>query len=286
MQHTVRTNIYDVNVVFKKKEITRDGYTLKYRLYIPTNYDCGEKYPLMVFLHGAGERGDDNEAQLKNGLQLMFNDITSPVYDSVIIVPQCTEGEQWVNAAWADYTYSVAATPESRALEMVCAAIDEVRDFCNIDDDRIYITGLSMGGFGTWDMLSRHGSKFAAGMPICGGGDVRYARLLKRIPIRTFHGSADDAVPVRATRAMYAAIKREGGENINYTEFEGCGHNVWDMVYSNRENIDWLYSQNRKDRREAAERRAKMQKYATYGGIGVLAAAAVLILSGKKKRKK
>ena len=66
MQHTVRTNIYDVNVVFKKKEITRDGYTLKYRLYIPTNYDCGEKYPLMVFLHGAGERGDDNEAQLKN----------------------------------------------------------------------------------------------------------------------------------------------------------------------------------------------------------------------------
>ena len=123
-------------------------------------------------------------------------------------------------------------------------------------------------------------------MPICGGGDVRYARLLKRIPIRTFHGSADDAVPVRATRAMYAAIKREGGENINYTEFEGCGHNVWDMVYSNRENIDWLYSQNRKDRREAAERRAKMQKYATYGGIGILAAAAVLILSGKKKRKK
>lgn len=95
MQHTVRTNTYDVNVVFKKREITRDGYKLKYRLYIPTNYDCGEKYPLMVFLHGAGERGDDNEAQLKNGLQLMFNDITSPVYDSVIIVPQCPEGEQW-----------------------------------------------------------------------------------------------------------------------------------------------------------------------------------------------
>ncbi len=285
MQQTIRTNTYDVNVVFQKKEITRDGYTLKYRLYIPKNYDCGEKYPLMVFLHGAGERGDDNEAQLIHGLQNMFNDITSPVYDSVIIVPQCPADARWVEHSWADGGYSVADTPESKELEMVCATIDEIRDFCNIDDDRVYVTGLSMGGYGTWDLLTRHGSRFAAGMPICGGADVACAKYLTRIPIRVFHGSADEAVPVRASREIYAAIRLAGGENISYTEFEGCGHNVWDMVYSDRRNIDWLYSQSRRERREAAEKRAKVTKAATVGGVGA-AIATVLFLFGRKKKKK
>ncbi len=283
MQHTVRTNIYDVNVVFQKKELTLGGYTLKYRLYIPKNYDCGEKYPLLVFLHGAGERGNDNELQMKNCLQVMFNDITSPVYDSVIIVPQCPENAQWVNTPWADGSYSTRNVRESPPLEMVCHIIDEVRDFCNIDDDRVYVSGISMGGFGTWDMLARHGSRFAAGIPICGGGDPSYARMLKRIPIRTFHGSSDDAVPVNGTREMYAAIKREGGEEISYTEFEGCGHNIWDMVFSDPNNIRWLYEQSRRERRLAAERRAKLKKAAAAGGVSAAVATAVILLTRKKK---
>ena len=288
MQNTVRTNPYDVKIVFEKKEITRNGYTLKYRLYIPKNYDCGEKYPLMVFLHGAGERGNDNTAQLTHGLQLMFNDVTSPVYDSIIIVPQCPADSQWVLTPWEKGNYSAADVPESRELEMVCAAIDEIRDFCNVDDDRIYITGISMGGFGSWDMLMRHGARFAAGMPVCGGGDPSYARLLKRIPIRTFHGSDDDAVPVNGTRRMYAAIRREGGDDIEYTEFEGCGHGIWDMVYSDRRNVDWLYSQSRKARREAAERRAKLKKAAAVGGAGAIISAAMVLLNinSRKKRNK
>lgn len=284
---TVRTYPYDVKAVFKPREFTSDGYTMKYRLYVPKNYDCGEKYPLLVFLHGAGERGDDNEAQFKHGLQTMFNDIESPVYDSVIIAPQCPADSQWVLTPWNEGNYAVENVPESRELETVCKIMDEVSDFCNIDPDRVYITGISMGGFGTWDMLMRHGSRFAAGMPICGGADESYARLLKRIPIRTFHGSDDGAVPVTGTRKMYAAIRREGGEQIEYTEFDGCGHNVWDMVYENGENIRWLFSNSRKERREAAEKRAKLKKTAAAGGAGLLIAAVLAIAGyGKIKKKK
>lgn len=285
MLKTVRTNTYEVSSVFEKKEFTRDGYTMKYRLFIPRNYDCGEKYPLLVFLHGAGERGDDNEAQITQCLQQAFNDISSPIYDSVVIAPQCPNDAKWVNTSWEEPTYSVSEVPESRELEAVCGIIDEVRDFCNIDDDRIYVAGYSMGGYGTWDMLSRHGSRFAAGIPICGGADPSYARLLKRIPIRTFHGSADTCVPVKATRTIYAAIKREGGEEISYTEFEGCGHNIWNNVFADRDNIEWLYSQSRVERRLAAERRAKLKKAAAAGGVGATIALAVVTALKKRKKK-
>lgn len=280
-----RTYPYDVNVVFEKKVFEEDGFTLPYRLYIPKDYDCGERYPLLVFLHGAGERGNDNERQLSVAVQKMFDDPSSPVYDSIVIAPQCGEKSLWVYTPWAD-NYSAASVPESRELECVISVIDELRDFCNIDDDRIYVTGLSMGGFGTWDLLSRHGARFAAGMPICGGGDPAYAKLLKRIPIRTFHGSDDSVVPPRCTRLMYAAIRREGGERIEYTEFDGCGHNAWDMVYSDRSNIDWLFSQSREERRLRAERNAKLKKAAAAGGLGAIISALLIIAGTRKKRRK
>lgn len=280
-----RTYPYDVNVVFEKKVFEADGFRLPYRLYIPKDYDCGERYPLLVFLHGAGERGNDNERQLSAAIQKMFDDPGSPVYDSIVIAPQCSEGSQWVYTPWTN-NYSTASVPESRELECVISVIDEIRGFCNIDDDRVYITGLSMGGFGTWDLLSRHGARFAAGMPICGGGDPSYAKLLKRIPIRTFHGSEDASVPTRCTRLMYAAIRREGGENIEYTEFDGCGHNVWDMVYSDRENLDWLFSQSREERRLRAERNSRLKKAAAAGGAGALISALLIIVGTRRKRRK
>lgn len=280
-----RTHPYDVNVVFEKRVYEADGFKLPYRLYIPKDYDCGERYPLLVFLHGAGERGSDNERQISVAVQKMFDDPASPVYDSIVVCPQCPENSQWVYTPWAAGNYSTANVPESREIECLCAVLDEIRDFCNVDDDRIYVTGLSMGGFGTWDLLARHGARFAAGMPICGGGDPSYAKLLKRIPIRTFHGSDDAAVPPRGTRLMYAAIRREGGENIAYTEFDGCGHNVWDMVYSDRENLEWLFSQSREERRLRAERNAKLKKAAAAGGAGALISALLIIIGVKKYKK-
>ena len=286
MVKSTRTHAYDVNVVFEKRTYTEDGASLPYRIYIPKNYDCGERYPMLVFLHGAGERGTDNEKQMIHGLQDMFNDPASPIYDSIVIAPQCPEDSQWVLTPWANGNYSIADTPESRQLELVCRIMDDVKDYCNVDEDRVYVTGLSMGGFGTWDLLARHGARFAAGMPVCGGGDQAYAKLLKRIPIRTFHGSEDDAVPVKGTRMMYASIKNEGGENIDYTEFDGCGHGIWGMVYSDRENIDWLYSQSREGRRKKAEKAAKIKKAAAAGGAGSVLAVLLILLGVKKSKKK
>ena len=286
MLNVKRETPYNVQEVFRKCEYTSDGYTLPYRLYIPKNYDCGEMYPLVLFLHGAGERGVDNEKQLEVGFKRMFEDVTSPIYDAIIVAPQCPEGAQWVMTPWANGNYVVDNVPESRELECVCGILDECRDTYNIDEDRVYVTGLSMGGFGTWDMLARHGSRFAAGIPVCGGGDPSRAKDLKRIPIWTFHGSSDDAVPVAGTRAMFSAIKKEGGEQIGYTEFDGAGHNVWDDVYSDRQVIDWLFAQSRAERRKKAEMRSKVTKTAAVAGGGIISLALVALNIKKRKKKK
>ena len=282
-----RNEPYDVNSVFEKKEFTRNGYTLRYRLYIPRNYDCGEMYPLVLFLHGAGERGSDNEKQMTVALPTIFADPSSPVYDSIVMAPQCPEGRQWVASDYETGTYSIADTPETAVLENTLAALDEVIKEYNVDVDRIYVTGITMGGYGTWDLLSRHGARFAAGMPICGGGDPSYAKLLKRIPIRTFHGNADPAVPVSGTRKMFASIRKAGGENISYTEFDGWSHNVWDKAYSDTSNFVWMFEQSLVERKKEAEKKSKIKKLATAGGVaGVLVSLAVFFLGSKKNNKK
>ena len=284
MMKVKRTQSYKVGDIFAARTFENNGFTLPYRIYIPKNYDCGERYPLLVFLHGAGERGTENARQLIH-LQYLFNDPESPVYDSIVLAPQCPEESQWVLVPWENGNYAIEVTPESPGLEALCLLLDECRDFYNVDDDRIYVTGLSMGGFGTWDLLSRHGARFAAGIPICGGGDPSYANLLKRIPIRTFHGSDDEAVPVAGTRAMFAAIRQAGGNLIDYTEFDGCGHGIWDKVYEDREVVDWLYAQNLAERRRAAEKRDKLVKAAAVGGGGALLTAILVALGLRKKKK-
>lgn len=282
-----RPHPYDAEAVFKKETYTKNGYTMPFRLYIPKNYDCGVMYPVVIFLHGAGERGTDNELQLKVGIQKIFDNTDSPIYDSIVIAPQCPNDKQWVYAPWANGNYSTAVVGESREIEAVLDILDSIIELYNVDEDRVYVTGLSMGGFGTWDLLMRHGARFAAGIPVCGGGDPDYAKKLRRIPIRTFHGSDDGAVPVTGTRIMYASITKEGGENISYTEFDGCGHNVWDKVYSDEDNITWLFEQSREERRKAAEKRDRLKKTAAAagGGAGVILSL-ILLLIGKQKAKK
>lgn len=285
-----RTEPYDVLKVFKKQIYSTENFSLPYAIYIPKNYDCGEIYPLLVFLHGAGERGTDNELQLTVALQKMFDDPTSPVYDSIVIAPQCPEERQWVMAPFDCGNYSIAETPESEELEAVCGIISNCIADYNIDKDRIYVTGLSMGGYGTWDMLCRHGNRIAAGMPICGGGDPSFARKIKYIPIRTFHGSEDVAVPPDGTRKMFAALKNAGSKAVQYTELDGMDHGIWDTVYSDRDNLDWLFSQ-RLSARAKEEKTAELKKNVTAGVAGVAALSVVIgvitgIIKGKKKKNK
>ena len=281
-----RAEPYNVNDIFRKESYSFNGYTMPYRLYIPKNYDCGVMYPVVIFLHGAGGRGSDNEGQFLSGMpQAMFNDTESPIYDSIVIIPQCPTDRQWVYTPWENGNYSTEVIGESKELETVLDILDEVTDLYNVDLDRVYITGLSMGGFGTWDLLMRHGARFAAGIAVCGGGDPTYAKLLKRIPIMTYHGSDDPAVPVTGTRIMYASIMKEGGENISYTEFDGEGHEVWKHVYTDPAVIRWLFSQSREERRLKAEKKAKLTKVAIAAGGGAGAILSILLLLLKKKKK-
>lgn len=281
-----RNQPYNVNEVFQKELYTKDGYTMPYRLYIPKNYDCGVMYPVLIFLHGAGGRGCDNEGQLISEMpQAMFNDTESPIYDSIVILPQCPAEKQWVYTPWEKGNYSTSQVEESREIEAVLDILDNVTEIYNVDLDRVYVTGLSMGGFGTWDLLMRHGARFAAGLPVCGGGDPTYAKLLTRIPIKTFHGSEDDAIPVTSTRIMYASIMKEGGENISYTEFDGAGHDVWKNIYTDPAVIRWLFAQSREERRLKAEKKAKLKKtaLAAGGGVGVILSVLWLIMKKKKR---
>ena len=267
----------------KEMLVSEDGYTLPYRLYIPRDYDCGAFYPLMLFMHGAGERGCGNEAQVEVALPHVFDDPDSPAYNSIIIAPQCPEDKQWVYTPWDKGNYTCVDVVESRELQAVIEIIKNVCNEYNVDKSRIYVTGLSMGGFASWDLMARHPRLFAAGMPVCGGGDPTRAKALAEIPIRTFHGFLDDVVPAEGTREMYSAVKAQGKGKITYTEFMDGDHAIWDRVYMNKTNIKWLFSQV-KPQKEAGEKKINYRKVGAAGlAIGLVGAA--LIIIGKKRKK-
>ena len=259
-----------------------DGFELPYRMYIPPNYDCGATYPLLLILHGAGERGRDNEEQISCNFNPVWENPRSPARRSIIIVPQCDTDKQWVYTPFDHVNYSADEIPESRELEAVMEIIKSVDREYNVDRSRIYVTGISMGGYGTWDMLMRHSSVFAAGMPVCGGGDPSRAKTLADIPIRTFHGALDDSVPPEGTREMYRAIKLCGKGKIYYREYPDMGHNVWDAVYSDPENLRWMFSKRKPGKVPVSGERVRRA-----GAVGaVLGVIGAIAFAAAKKRKK
>lgn len=225
---------------FSREQYTgTDGFSLPYRLYVPE----GEgPFPVLVCLHGAGERGDDNQCQIGYFLPILA-DADSPARQAIVIIPQCPSEKQWVETPWDQENYTldrVAESPQARAV------MEILRQICHTypaDNARIYVTGLSMGGFGTWDLLARHGDVFSAGMPICGGGATDAAGQLARLPIRTFHGTEDPDVPCSGTQAMAKAIAACRPVDFSCTLWEGKGHAIWHDVYQNPDNIRWLFSQ-------------------------------------------
>lgn len=217
---------------------------LLYRLVLPEDYNSNNTYPLILFLHGAGERGSDNTKQLNNCVQNIAN--SAP--NAIIVAPQCTEGNQWVDTPWSNVSYSTDTVAESNELQMVMMLLEKLKKEYSVDKDRIYVSGISMGGFGTWDLITRHPNTFAAAIPVCGGADSSKAEVVKDIPIYTFHGESDWDVPVAGTRAMVEAIKTAGGNKITYTEYAGRGHNIWDDAFATTGLFDNLFKHKLSDR--------------------------------------
>ncbi len=205
------------------KEITIK-ITLKYLLYHPPGYDqdTSKRWPLIVFLHGAGESGDDLNKVKVHGPAKIVETKDLPF---VIVSPQSPR------MGWN--------------VEALNGLLDEVLKTNRVDPDRVYLTGLSMGGFGTWAWSAAHPERFAAIAPICGGGEPITARRIKDIPVWVFHGAKDATVPIKRSEDMVEALKKAGAKEVKFTVYPEAGHDSWTESYNNPELYDWFLSHKR-----------------------------------------
>ena len=210
---------------------------LPYRLFIPLHYDQKKKYPLVVYLHGGGGRGNDNQKQIDGGngylIDFFTGDETQARYPSFVVAPQ-SPMEGWIEAD--------SITP-TRYLHLVYEMISQLQRTYNIDGARVYVAGQSMGGFGTFAIISEYPRTFAAGIALCGGGDQSKVARLTNVPIWVFHGTKDESVPVERSRTIVAAIKNAGGAKVRYTEYSDTGHIIWPSVVKETELLAWLFAQ-------------------------------------------
>lgn len=203
-------------------------------VYVPKDYDPAKKWPLIVFLHGMGERGNDGWRQTEVGIgkAIRWNPDRFPC---LVLMAQCSKSTTWSspnnkNGAPADVH--------------ITQGIESVLARYSIDEDRVSLTGLSMGGYGTFSYGAEHIDRFSALMPICGGGKPENAASLAKRPMWVFHGGADPVVNPEQSRRMIKATKQAGGE-VRYTEYEGVGHNSWEKAYGSADAIAWLLAQKR-----------------------------------------
>ena len=200
-------------------------FEFRYLAYLPDGYgkDRSQNWPLLLFLHGSGERGSDLELVKIHGPPKLIE--TGQKFPFVVISPQCPQDAGWVPPA----------------LE---AFIDSIQRRYRIDSARIYVTGLSLGGFATWELAERRPERYAAVIPICGRGDPSRANRLRNLPVWAFHGAQDDVVPLSSSQDMIDAIKAAGG-NPRFTVYPQAGHDSWTETYANEEIYSWLLQQRR-----------------------------------------
>lgn len=226
------------------KTFTDAKGTHRYGLFLPANYDPTKKWPVILFLHGAGERGNDGQKMLQVGLGPALRQ-REKQFPFIAVLPQCEDRRIAPPIAW------YAMTPDGQRAK---AILEEVERTYSTDKNRVYLTGISMGGFGAWQLAHAEPERFAAIVPICGGGDPKWAPKIASIPCWCFHGKVDPIVTVRRSRGMIEALEQAGGKP-RYTEYEAVGHNCWDAAYGTDELFVWLLSQQRRPTSETASSR-------------------------------
>jgi len=195
---------------------------MNYLLYLPKNYNTAqEKIPLLLFLHGSGERGNDINLVKTHGPAKLIEQ--GKDFPFIVVSPQCPENVWW-------------------STDDLSALIDDVVQKYNVDEKRIYVTGLSMGGFGTWALAEKYPDKFAAIAPVCGGGNPLTICKIGKLPVWVFHGAKDPVVPIKESQQMVDALKKCGNE-AKLTVYPEAGHDAWTETYSNPELYDWLLKQ-------------------------------------------
>jgi predicted peptidase len=225
------------------------GDTLPYRILFPLDFDPGKKYPLILVLHGAGERGNDNESQLKYGTQLFLNDTIRDKYAAIVVYPQCPTNGYWSNVkieadsvTGKDKFVFTHNAPPTRAMVDLMGMVNEFLEKPYINKHRVYVGGLSMGGMGTFEIIGRMPRVFAAAFAICGGDNTLNAKkYAKKVPLWVFHGEKDSIVPYTHSESIVAAIRDAGGDP-HYTLYENDDHNCWDDAFKEPDLIPWLFS--------------------------------------------
>lgn len=232
---------------FKKEILVQGADTLKYRVLYPEHFDPQKKYPIVFFLHGRGESGNDNEKQLTHGAKMFLADDFRKKFEAVVIFPQCAEESYWANVEIEAvntkrfFTFVQGGKP-TRSMSLLLQLTDKMSKAAFADPTRIYVGGLSMGGMGTFEILRRRPSLFAAAFAICGGDNIANVKHYKNVPLWIFHGGLDDVVSPQFSYGVYRELKKLGHEP-RFTIYLKANHNSWDSAFAEPELLPWLLSQ-------------------------------------------
>ena len=234
--------------LFEKQLFISGEDTLPCRILTPLNFDVNKKYPLLIFLHGAGERGNDNEAQLNWGADIFLDSLNRIKFPAIVVFPQCPANDKWVeytkNSLKDSTGYEFSdASPIKKPLKLVSDFIDTLLQSKQIDKKRVYIGGLSMGGFGTLELLWRKSQIFAAAFPICGAVNPnKLKEYRQQLPIWIFHGEKDAVINVSNSRLIYGILKKSN-INAKYTEYAGVNHDSWKNAFAEPTLMPWIFAQ-------------------------------------------
>jgi len=234
--------------LFEKDIFIFENDTLNYRILKPLNYDPNKQYPVHLFLHGSGERGNDNISQLTHGGKLFLKKENREEYKSWVIFPQCSKNDRWpsISSDQWDKTFENKTIKPNRSLGLVLKLMDKFIEKKQVDKQRIYVSGLSMGGMGTYEILYRRPNMFAAATPICGNGITQLAELYAgKVPVWIFHGSDDKVVSPKYSLNMANAIIEAGG-SPKMTLYENVGHGSWNNAFAEEYFLKWIHSKSKK----------------------------------------
>lgn len=234
---------------FEKRVFSQENDFLPYRILLPKDYDPDKKYPLLLFLHGSGERGNDNEKQLTHGAELFLRDSIRDKYPAIVVFPQCAEKSSWarirIQGEWENRSFVFYKKAEpTKEMVLLEGLIAELKIRYGINKNQMYVGGLSMGGFGTFELVNRNPGMFSAAFPICGGANPNIAGRLKKVDWWVFHGGADDVVPPRYSTQMVEALRAKR-VNVKYSLYPAVKHNSWDYAFKEPTLIPWIFSKPR-----------------------------------------
>ena len=239
--------IAELESIYSGEIFESENETLAYRILSPAKLEPGKKYPLVLFLHGAGERGNDNVSQLVHGAAEFARPDRRSEFPAFVVVPQCPDDQRWVESDWGlESGEGKFPDAPSQAMKLTLKLVDHLCANKAVDPSRCYVTGLSMGGMGSWYAAAQTPKRFAALLEVCGGGDPSWADRYAGIPVWAFHGQADRVVPVDRGREMIKALTDVGhAPELRYVEYPGVGHDSWTTTFARDDVYDWLFAQKR-----------------------------------------